>query len=320
MSLSEVAATDVPAAAEPGGRRIEGRSPFRLAMSRLLHDKMAVAAVVVLVLIVVFALIAPLFASWTHHPYAAQFPKTGRDDFGLPKGPSGEFWLGADPLGRDVLVRAAYGARISLIVGISATILATILGVVVGTLAGFVGGAVDTLLARFMDVVLSFPYLLVAIVIATTFRPHSAFLSILLTVVVIAFFSFAALARIVRGQVIAMKEKEFVEAARSLGASRTRIMFIDILPNLVAPVTVLSSLLVPIAIVFEATLSFLGVGIQPPTPSWGSMLGDADYRTSLWLLFVPGGLLLLTTLAFNLLGDGIRDAFDPRTERLITRK
>jgi ABC-type dipeptide/oligopeptide/nickel transport system permease subunit len=320
MSLSEVAAEVAPAAAEPGGRRIEGRSPFRLAISRLLHDPMAVAAVITLILIVVFALIAPLFASWTHHPYAAQFPKTGRDDFGLPKGPSGEFWLGADPLGRDVLVRAAYGARISLAVGLSATVLATIVGVVVGVLAGFIGGAVDTVLARFMDVVLSFPYLLVAIVIATTFRPHSAFVSIVLTIVVIAFFSFAAMARIVRGQVISMKEKEFVEAARSLGASRARIMFIDVLPNLVAPVTVLASLLVPIAIVFEATLSFLGVGIQPPTPSWGGMLNDADYRGSLWLLFVPGGLLLLTTLAFNLLGDGVRDAFDPRSERLITRK
>lgn len=320
MSLSEVATDVAPATTEPSGRQIEGRSPFRLAMTRLLHDRMAVAAVVVLVLIVIFALIAPLLASLTHHPYAAQFPNTGRDDFGLPKGPSKLFWLGADPLGRDVLVRAAYGARISLIVGISATLLATVLGVTTGVLAGFLGGAVDTVLARFMDVVLSFPYLLVAIVIATTFRPHSAFLSILLTIIVIAFFSFAAMARIVRGQVISLKEKEFVEAARSLGASRMRIMFIDVLPNLVAPVTVLASLLVPIAIVFEATLSFLGVGIQPPTPSWGSMLNDADYRSSLWLLFVPGGLLLLTTLAFNLLGDAIRDAFDPRAERLITRK
>jgi peptide/nickel transport system permease protein len=320
MSLSELAADAVPADVEPTGRQIQGRSPFRLALSRLLHDKMAVISVIVLFLIVLFAVLAPLFASMTHHPYGAQYPDTARDSWGLPRGPSGDFWLGADPLGRDVLVRAAYGARISLGVGIAATIVATILGVIIGVLAGFVGGVVDTVLARFMDVVLSFPYLLVAIVIATTFKPHSTWLSVLITIGVIAFFSFAAMARIVRGQVISLKEKEFIEAARSLGASRMRIMFVDILPNLVAPVTVLGSLLVPTAIVFEATLSFLGVGIQPPMPSWGSMLNDADYRSSLWLLFVPGGLLLLTTLAFNLLGDGIRDAFDPRSERLITRK
>jgi ABC-type dipeptide/oligopeptide/nickel transport system permease subunit len=320
MSLSELAADAVPADVEPSGRQIQGRSPFKLAMARLRHDKMAVASAVVLILIIIFAICAPLFAAWTHHPYAAQYPDLARDSWGLPKGPSKDFWLGADPLGRDVLVRAAYGARISLLVGIAATILATIIGVTVGVLAGYIGGAVDTVLARFMDVVLSFPYLLVAIVIATTFRPHSTWLSVTVTIIVIAFFSFAAMARIVRGQVMSLKEKEFIEAARSLGAGRLRIMFVDILPNLVAPVTVLASLLVPTAIVFEATLSFLGVGIQPPMPSWGSMLNDADYRSSLWLLFVPGGLLLLTTLGFNLLGDGIRDAFDPRSERLISRK
>ncbi|MCO5970177.1 MULTISPECIES: ABC transporter permease [Actinoallomurus] len=320
MSLTELAADAIPADEEPSGRKIQGRSPFRLAMARLMHDKMAVASVVVLVLIILFAIGAPLFASWTGHPYGAQYPDLARDSWGLPKGPSKDFWLGADPLGRDVLVRAAYGARISLFVGIAASILATVIGVTVGVLAGYIGGAVDAILARFMDVVLSFPYLLVAIVIATTFRPHSTWLSLLLTITVIAIFSFAAMARIVRGQVISLKEKEFIEAARSLGAGRVRIMFVDILPNLVAPVTVLASLLVPTSIVFEATLSFLGVGIQPPMPSWGSMLNDADYRSSLWLLFVPGGLLLLTTLAFNLLGDGIRDAFDPRSERLITRK
>ncbi|MEV5750978.1 ABC transporter permease [Actinoallomurus sp. NPDC052308] len=317
MSLTELSADAIPADVEPSGRQIQGRSPFKLAMSRLMHDKVAVISAVVLLLIIVFAIAAPLFASWTHHPYAAQYPTLARDSWGLPKGPSKDFWLGADPLGRDVLVRAAYGARISLLVGISATILATLIGVTVGVLAGYIGGAVDTVLARLMDVVLSFPYLLVAIVIATTFKPHSTWLSVTITIVVIAFFSFAAMARIVRGQVISLKEKEFIEAARSLGAGRLRIMFVDILPNLVAPVTVLASLLVPTAIVFEATLSFLGVGIQPPMPSWGSMLNDADYRSSLWLLFVPGGLLLLTTLAFNLLGDGIRDAFDPRSERLI---
>ena len=298
--------------------KVRGKSPFQLAWARFKRDRLAVASIVVLVLIVLFALAAPLFGKWTGHAYDATYPRTGLDVDGLPRGPGRQFWLGADQLGRDVLVRAAYGARISLVVGISASLLATFFGVVFGVLSGFAGGATDTILARFMDITLALPYLLVAIVLATTFQVTSVVASLAMTILVIAFFSFAATGRILRGQVISIKEKEYVEAARSLGAGQLRIMFVDLLPNLMAQITVLASLLIPTAIVFEATLSFLGVGVKAPMPSWGSMLGEGSdvFETAWWLLTVPGVLLLLTTLSFNLLGDGIRDALDPRGDRL----
>ncbi|MFI0353648.1 ABC transporter permease [Actinomadura sp. 9N407] len=306
---------------EPPGRADEPHhpeyAPFRRAWRRFRRDRGALASLVVLALMVLFALLAPLWESLTGHPYDATFPRTGLDPAGQPVGPGAEFWLGADQLGRDVLVRAAYGARISLLVGIGAAALAAVAGVTAGLLAGFAGGVVDALLARLMDLTLALPYLLVAITLATTFQISSPGASLAMTVLVIAFFSFAALGRVVRGQVLSLKEKPFVEAARSLGASRSRIMFVDVLPNLVAQITVLTSLLVPTSIVFEATLSFLGVGIRPPMPSWGGMLGEGGevFRASWWLLAVPGVLLLLTTLSFNLLGDGIRAALGPGGDR-----
>lgn len=287
------------------------------AWARLRRDRAAVASGAVLMLIAVFALLAPLWARWTGHPYDAAFPHTGLGADGAPRGPSREFWLGADPLGRDVLVRAAYGARISLAVGVLAALLAALAGTAAGILAGYAGGVLDALLARLMDVTLALPYLLVAITLATTFQITSVGGSVTLTVLVIAFFSFAALGRVVRGQVLALKERPFIEAARAVGAPTARIVVVDVLPNLAAQVTVLTSLLVPAAIVFEATLSFLGVGVRPPMPSWGAMLGEggAAFRTAWWLLAVPGALLLLTTLACNLLGDGIRDALGPARGR-----
>ncbi|MBO2449877.1 ABC transporter permease [Actinomadura barringtoniae] len=320
MSYSDLEAETIPADAE--AKSVQGRSPFQLAWARFKGDRLAVVSIVVIVLVVLFALSAPLWASWTGHPYDATFPKTGLDPDGQPVGPGKDFWLGADQLGRDVLVRSAYGARISLIVGISASLLATLLGVIVGTLAGYVGGVVDTLLARLMDITLALPYLLVAIMLATTFQISSVSASLTMTIIVIAFFSFAATGRIIRGQVLSLKEKEFIEAARSLGAGRLRIMVVDVLPNLVAQVTVLMSLLIPTSIVFEATLSFLGVGVRLPMPSWGSMLGEGSdiFQTAWWLLAVPAVLLLLTTLSFNLLGDGVRDALDPRSDRVIGKK
>jgi ABC-type dipeptide/oligopeptide/nickel transport system permease subunit len=320
VSYSELEAEALPA--DAGAPGVQGRTPFQLAWARFKGDRLAVVSIVVIVLVVLFALSAPLWASWTGHPYDATFPKTGLDPDGQPVGPGKEFWLGADQLGRDVLVRSAYGARISLTVGISASVLAALLGVIVGTLAGYVGGVVDTVLARLMDITLALPYLLVAIMLATTFQISSVGASLTMTIIVIAFFSFAATGRIIRGQVLSLKEKEFIEAARSLGAGRLRIMVVDVLPNLVAQVTVLTSLLIPTSIVFEATLSFLGVGVRLPMPSWGSMLGEGSdiFQTAWWLLAVPAVLLLLTTLSFNLLGDGVRDALDPRSDRVIGKK
>ncbi|WP_433461459.1 ABC transporter permease [Spirillospora sp. CA-128828] len=306
-----------PPEAAGGAAPVECRTPFQLACGRFRRDRLAVAALAVLALIVAFAALAPLWAQLTGHPYDATFPRTGLDAGGQPRGPGARFPLGADQLGRDVLVRAAYGARISLAVGVLAALLAAAAGTAAGTLAGFAGGALDTLLARLMDTTLALPYLLVAITLATTFRISSVAASLTLTIVVIAFFQFAAFGRVIRGQVVALKRREFIDAARALGSSNVRIMFADVLPNLVAQITVLTSLLIPASIVFEATLSFLGAGVRPPMPSWGSMLGEGGdvFQTAWWLLAVPGGLLLLTTLSFNLLGDGIRDALDPGGDR-----
>ncbi|GGV35291.1 peptide ABC transporter permease [Actinomadura cremea] len=308
-------------AAEPATRRAAGlgaagRSPSQLALARFRRDRPALAAGGALLLIALFAVLAPLWAHLTGHPYDAAFPDTGLDPAGQPRGPGREFWLGADQLGRDVLVRAAYGARISLVVGLGAAALAAAAGTLIGVVAGFCGGAVDTVLARLMDVTLALPYLLVAITLATTFPVSSVAGGLAMTILVVAFFSVASFGRVVRGQVLSLRQREFIEAARALGASNARIMVSEVLPNLTAQITVLTSLLVPGAMVAEATLSFLGVGVRPPAPSWGSMLGEGGdvFRTAWWLLAVPGALLLLTTLASNLLGEGIRDALDPRAD------
>jgi peptide/nickel transport system permease protein len=316
MSLTDLEAeASVPPASEvPGGRKIEGRSPWQLAWGRLRRDKAAMISLTVIILLIVMALVAPLIAKWVG--YAPDFGdrKLGVTEDGLPVGPSSHHIFGTDRLGRDILVRGVYGARVSLVVGLVSTAVAVLFGVVIGTAAGFYGGAVDTVLARFMDVTLSFPYLLFAIALAAAYGASTP-----LTIFVISFFSFASIGRIVRGQVLQIKEREFIEAAKSLGASNFRIMAIDVFPNLIAPVTVLASMTIPTAIVFESTLSFLGAGTDPRTPSWGNMLADAteSYTVAWWTLFIPAGMLLITTLAFNILGDAVRDALDPRSERLF---
>ena len=190
------------------------------------------------------------------------------------------------------------------------------LGALVGLVAGYFGGIVDTVLARLMDVVLSFPFLLFAIALVSITGP-----GLWVSIFVIAFFSWASVGRVVRGQTLSLRERDFVEAARSLGAGDLRIMFVDILPNLVAQVIVYLTLLIPAAVVFEATLSFLGLGVVPPAATWGNMLSESlgYYRVAWWFVLFPGAALLVTTLAFNLLGDSVRDAFDPRGDRLFRR-
>ena len=297
---------DVESEANEPVDAIRARNPWRLAWERLRRDRVAVGSAVVILLVVAVAVAAPVVALVTGHGVDTQYRTTGLTADGLPTPPNREFWLGTDDLGRDLVVRIAYGARISLLVGVVATLLTVAIGVVVGLAAGYFGGVVDTVLARLVDVVLSFPFLLFAISLVSLTGP-----SLAVAIVAISAFSWAAVARIVRGQVLSVREREFVEAARSLGASDARIMFVDVLPNVLAPIIVYTTLLIPTVIVVEASLSFLGLGVPPPTPTWGGMLSEAVnyYQVAWWYVVFPGAALVLTTLAFNLLGDGVRDAF-----------
>jgi len=314
-SVTDITVADQQEPAPTGGKspaRIEGRTPLQLAWARLRRDKVAMVSGAALILLVVIALAAPLLTKLIGHGPFDQYRDTGLSPEGIPVGPSKTFLLGTDNLGRDILSRIIYGTRVSLLVGVIATALAVLIGVIVGTVAGYYGGKVDTGLSRLMDVVLSFPFLLTAISLVAVFQP-----SLKISIFVIAGFTWANIGRIVRGQVLSIREKEYVEAARSLGSSDVRIMAIDVLPNLIAPIIVYSTLLIPVNIVFEATLSFLGLGVLPPTATWGNMLADSFnfYRVAWWFVVFPGLALLVTTLAFNLLGDGLRDALDPRASR-----
>jgi len=298
------------------------RSPLQLFWRRLRRDRVAMASLAFVVVLVLVALFAPLVVSLLGAPGPTVQDSTAVDSFGTPLGPSGEHPFGVDQLGRDVLSRTVHGARVSLLVGVVGTGLAVLLGVVVGLVAGYYRGWVDTVLSRLVDVVLSFPVLLLGLGIASacslgdgcfggTIAP-----GLRTVILVIAIVSWTSIARVVRGQVMSLREREFVLAARSLGASNRRIVLREILPNLAAPIVVYSSLLLPQTILFEAALSFLGVGVSPSTASWGAMIADAaeNFDTQWWYMLFPGAALLLTVLAFNLLGDGVRDALDPRAD------
>jgi ABC-type dipeptide/oligopeptide/nickel transport system permease subunit len=293
-----------PAPTEP---RVAARTPTQLALARLRRDRVAVVSAAVIVFMILFAALAPALAALVGHPANEQYRDTGLTEFGLPVGPRSEFWFGTDKLGRDVLVRLAYGARVSIIVGAVSTLAAVGLGTAIGLAAGYLGGWVDRVLSWLIDTTLSLPFLLFAISLVALAGP-----GLTITVVVIILFSWCPIARVVRGQVLGMREREFIEAARSLGASRLRIMVVDVLPNLVVPLVVYGTLLVPQAIVFEATLSFLGLGVTPPTATWGAMLAEGAqlYRVAWWMVVIPAAAVLAITLALNLLGDALRDAFD----------
>ena len=312
-------------AAIGGTLTISRKSPSRLFWDRFRQDKVAVAGgVVVGILILIGIFGGPLATRITGHSQNQPYSDTMEDQFGIPKGPNKQFWFGADAAGRDLFVRVMYGARTSLIVGIGATAIAVLIGLIVGMVAGFYGGWVDTLLSRTADVMLSLPQILIAVgVVAACSLSKNGCLGGLLqpglpiVIVVISFFSWSYIARIVRGYTLSLREKEFVESARALGAGNTRILVSEILPNLIGPLVVYSTLLIPTNILFEAALSFLGLGVPVTTSSWGSTLADATnlYDVAWWLMVFPGGFLILTTLAFNLLGDGLRDAFDVRSDR-----
>ncbi|MBV9467173.1 MAG: ABC transporter permease [Solirubrobacterales bacterium] len=234
--------------------------------------------------------------------------------------PGAKHLFGVDPLGRDVFARVLYGARVSLLVAFVATGISMVVGVTLGMVAGYFRGAVDMAISRLIDVLLAFPILMLALgVAAACSLGHGCLGGVLkpglvVVIFVIAFVNWTYIARIVRGQVLSLREKEFVEASRSLGASNLRIIFKEILPNLVAPIIVYATLIIPQNILFEAALSFLGAGVQPPTASWGAMLADAtsSFNTAWWYMVFPGAALLITVLAFNLVGDGLQDALHPK--------
>jgi peptide/nickel transport system permease protein len=299
------------------------RSSWELFRHRFKQDKAAMAGAVTVVILVVLALSAPLFAKLTGHGPNDRFPdQMLTADIGLPKGPNKDFWFGGDSVGRDVFIRTLYGARTSLAVALVATGLAALIGISLGMIAGYRGGKTDTFISRLVDIVLSLPVLLLAIGVASvcSISPNGCLGGLLqpgltLVVVIITLFTWPNLARLVRGQAIGLREREFVEAARSLGARSPRIMFKELLPNLLAPIVVYATLLIPVNVLFEAALSFLGVGVPQTTPSWGRMLSDASagqiFTVAWWVMLFPGIFLLATTLSFNLVGDGLRDALGP---------
>jgi peptide/nickel transport system permease protein len=300
------------------------KSPSRLFWERFRQDKAALAGGVVIILLVLIAIFGgPIASNISGHPQNSTYNNM-TDDFGVPKGPNGSFWFGADSAGRDLFVRTMYGARTSLFVGVVASGIALFIGLVVGLLAGFFGGVIDTFLSRTADVLLAVPQILIAVgVVAACSTSKQGCLGgviqpgLTVVIAVITLFSWSYIARIVRGYTLSLREKEFVESARAAGAGTVRILATEILPNLLGPLIVYATLLIPTNILFEASLSYLGLGVPPDQASWGAILNDASgyYDVAWWLMFFPGAFLILTTLAFNLLGDGLRDAFDVRSER-----
>jgi peptide/nickel transport system permease protein len=309
---------------EPSGQ-VVGRSPGQLFWRRFRRDKFALAGIFFIVFMALVATVgAPLVANLAGHDHNQTSVRGALNELGLPVGPSSDYWFGADTAGRDVFVRVAYGARTSLTVALIATSISLLIGVSLGLLAGFYRGKVDTFVSRLIDIVLSLPILLLALgLVAACSLTENGCLGgllkpgVLLVSYVIGLFSWPYIARIVRGQVLSLREKEFVEAARAQGSRDGRIMFREVLPNVVAPIIVYTTLIIPNNILFEAALSFLGIGVKPSTPSWGKMLADAStiFTYAWWMMVFPGLFLFMTTMAFNLVGDGLRDALDPRTAR-----
>jgi peptide/nickel transport system permease protein len=302
---------------------IEGRSLGQIAWLRLRRDKVAMAGGGVVLFLILVAIFGPYLVQNPTAFHANLIDPT----FSRPIGPFGGISLahplGVEPLnGRDMLARTVVGARYSLLIGFLATVLAVVIGTLMGIIAGYFGGWVDSVIARLMDIFLAFPLLVFAIALVSVI-PNSAFglsgnsLRVLLLIFIIGFFAWPYMGRIVRGQTLSLREREFVDAARSLGARGPYVLFRELLPNLVAPILVYSTLLIPTNILFEAALSYLGVGIIPPTPSWGGMISDAVsngfFSVDPMFMIVPGVAIFITVMAFNLFGDGLRDALDPRS-------
>jgi peptide/nickel transport system permease protein len=324
LELEPGAATAAPESVLEGAGAIEGRSLGQIAWSRLKKDKVALAGGIVVLLLIVGSILAPLIVKLLGHPPNEFHQEFINPDTQVPYGPYGgiskDFLFGLEPVnGRDLFSRVLYGSQISLLIAFLATLLSVVIGTTLGMIAGFAGGTIDTLISRTMDIFLAFPILLFALALAGVI-PDEAFglkgdaLRISVIIFIIGFFNWPYIGRIIRGQTLSLREREFIDAARSLGARSPRVLVKELLPNLVAPILVYSTLLIPTNILFEAALSFLGVGVQPPRATWGGMLSDAAqwYQVDPWFLLPPGLAIFVTVLAFNLFGDGLRDALDPR--------
>jgi peptide/nickel transport system permease protein len=306
-----------------GKSAVAARSPLQLFWRRFRKDKVALTAGVFIVLLILVAIFAGPIRSILGVPAPNVGSTAALDDFGLPSGPSSKHLMGVDGLGRDIFSRVLDGARVSLLVALVGTGLSVVIGVTMGMISGFYRGAVDTVIARVIDVLLAFPVLLLGLGLASACSTKEGCLggaiepglTVVITIIVISNWPYVA--RIIRGQVLSLREKEFVEASKSLGASNRRIIFREVLPNLVAPIIVYTTLFIPANIILEASLSFLGVGVQAPQASWGAMLADAStiFDTAWWYMLFPGLALVFTVLAFNLVGDGMQDALNPKSSR-----
>ncbi|MEU0691498.1 ABC transporter permease [Streptomyces uncialis] len=329
--LHEPTAQAAPSAAEEvaavEGKAVQGRSLGRIAWERLKRDKLALFGGAVVLLLILVAILAPLITK-----LAGQDPDVHHEDlidplFSTPIGSyggmSGEHWFGVEPVnGRDIFARIVYGARISLLVGFASAMVAVVIGTVLGVLAGYFGGWLDAAISRLMDLLLSFPQLLFIIALVSVMPNEMLGLTgtgvrLFVMILVIGFFGWPYVGRVVRGQTLSLREREYVEAARSLGAGRFYILFKELLPNLVAPIIVYMTMMIPTNILTEAALSFLGVGVKPPTSSWGDMLSSAVsyYEADPMYMVIPGLAIFITVLSFNLFGDGVRDALDPKGSR-----
>jgi peptide/nickel transport system permease protein len=317
-------------AAEPesvlaGVGKIEGRSLWQISWIRLKRDKVAMAGgafVIFLILVAIFApLICKLVGVTPNDFHQELVDPSLQTPIGGWNGISWDHPFGIEPVnGRDIFARIVYGARISLLIAFLATLLAVVIGTVMGIIAGYFGGVVDTLISRLMDIFLAFPLVLFALALVGALPDKMLGLSgnplrVALIVFIIGFFSWPYIGRIIRGQTLSLREREFVDAARSLGARRPYILFTELLPNLIAPILVYATLLIPTNVLFEAGLSYLGVGVRPPAASWGDMLSIAAnwYQVEPLYMVPPGLAIFVTVLAFNLFGDGLRDALDPRS-------